>query len=80
VGVNTLNLEVATLEEVTEAIGKAAGFVIGSPTLGGHMPTQVPRSPPFLCLGEQHYWFIALELCVRRLLCAVSAGPQMGFC
>ena len=45
VGVNTLNLEVATLEEVTEAISKAAGFVIGSPTLGGHMPTQVPCSP-----------------------------------
>ncbi len=41
VGVTTLNLEVVPLEEVAETISKAAGFVIGSPTLGGHMPTQV---------------------------------------
>lgn len=40
VGVETLNLEVVTLEEVGEAISSSAGFVIGSPTLGGHMPTQ----------------------------------------
>jgi len=41
VGVNTLNLEVASLDEVVNAIQKADGFIIGSPTLGGHMPTQV---------------------------------------
>ena len=29
-----------SIEEVEEAISRAAGFVIGSPTLGGHMPTQ----------------------------------------
>ena len=40
-GVTTLNLEVVPLEEVAETVSKAAGFVIGSPTLGGHMPTQV---------------------------------------
>ena len=37
----TLNLEVATLDEVSDTIARSAGFVIGSPTLGGHMPTQV---------------------------------------
>ncbi len=42
VGVETLNLEVATLDEVVDTIKRSAGFVVGSPTLGGHMPTQVP--------------------------------------
>ncbi|GMH33349.1 hypothetical protein BSKO_01183 [Bryopsis sp. KO-2023] len=41
VGVDTVNLEVAAPEEVVAAITNASGFVIGSPTLGGHMPTQV---------------------------------------
>ncbi|MEW5312660.1 MAG: hypothetical protein WDW38_004276 [Sanguina aurantia] len=41
VGVNTLNLEVATLDEVQQAVNQSQGFIIGSPTLGGHMPTQV---------------------------------------
>ena len=37
----SLNLETVELEEVNESIAKSSGFVIGSPTLGGHMPTQV---------------------------------------
>lgn len=41
VGVITLNLEQCGAEEVEEAVSKSDGFVIGSPTLGGHMPTQV---------------------------------------
>ena len=41
VGVETLNLEVVSADEVEAALERAAGFVIGSPTLGGHMPTQV---------------------------------------
>lgn len=41
VGVVTLNLEQCGAEEVEEAISNGNGFVIGSPTLGGHMPTQV---------------------------------------
>jgi len=47
VGVETLNLEVATLDEVSETIARSAGFVVGSPTLGGHMPTQVCARPPW---------------------------------
>ena len=41
IGINTLNLETMSLEEVSKAVAESAGFVIGSPTLGGHMPTQV---------------------------------------
>lgn len=53
---NTLNLEVVPLDEVSRAISKSAGFVIGSPTLGGHMPTQVnPHShPSFLFFCNLH--------------------------
>ena len=41
VGVETLNLEVVGIDEVEKVLQTSAGFVIGSPTLGGHMPTQV---------------------------------------
>lgn len=41
VGVNTINLELASLDEVVAAVKESDGFTIGSPTLGGHMPTPV---------------------------------------
>jgi flavorubredoxin len=41
VAVETLNLELVTASEVEKAVREADGFAIGSPTLGGHMPTQV---------------------------------------
>jgi flavorubredoxin/flavin reductase (DIM6/NTAB) family NADH-FMN oxidoreductase RutF len=41
VGVETLNLEVVGINEVEKVLQTSAGFIIGSPTLGGHMPTQV---------------------------------------
>ena len=41
VAVNTVNLELSSLEEVLAAVKNADGFTIGSPTLGGHMPTPV---------------------------------------
>jgi hypothetical protein len=41
VAVNTVNLEVTPLDDVVAAIKRADGFTIGSPTLGGHMPTPV---------------------------------------
>jgi flavorubredoxin/flavin reductase (DIM6/NTAB) family NADH-FMN oxidoreductase RutF len=41
VGVESLNAEVAQPEEITAAIAKCAGFIFGSPTLGGHAPTQI---------------------------------------
>lgn len=41
VGVNMINLEITPLDDVSASIAQASGFIIGSPTLGGHMPTQV---------------------------------------
>jgi flavorubredoxin/flavin reductase (DIM6/NTAB) family NADH-FMN oxidoreductase RutF len=39
--VESINCEFTEPAEIQAAIEKADGFVIGSPTLGGHMPTQV---------------------------------------
>lgn len=41
VSVESINAEVAETEEIRAAIEKSAGFLIGSPTLGGHAPTQI---------------------------------------
>ncbi len=41
VGVESINCELADPAEIQSAIEKCDGFIIGSPTLGGHMPTQV---------------------------------------
>ncbi len=41
VSVESINCEFADPEEIKTAIEKCAGFVIGSPTLGGHAPTPV---------------------------------------
>jgi flavorubredoxin/flavin reductase (DIM6/NTAB) family NADH-FMN oxidoreductase RutF len=39
--VTAINCEDADVEEMTQVIEAADGFVIGSPTLGGHAPTQI---------------------------------------
>jgi flavin reductase (DIM6/NTAB) family NADH-FMN oxidoreductase RutF len=41
VRVEALNCEVATPDEIQVAVEKSDGFIIGSPTLGGHAPTQI---------------------------------------
>ncbi|MGK7939333.1 MAG: diflavin flavoprotein [Crocosphaera sp.] len=41
VGVASINCESATTEEITRAIQDCDGFLIGSPTLGGHAPVQI---------------------------------------
>ena len=41
VAVESINCEAATPEEIREVIEKSAGFIMGSPTLGGHAPTPV---------------------------------------
>ncbi len=41
VGVESINAEIAEPEEVKAAIAKCAGFIFGSPTLGGHAPTPI---------------------------------------
>jgi flavorubredoxin/flavin reductase (DIM6/NTAB) family NADH-FMN oxidoreductase RutF len=41
VDVNLINCEVAESSEIQGAIEQCDGFIIGSPTLGGHAPTQI---------------------------------------
>lgn len=41
VGVESINCEFTAPAQIQAAVEKCDGFVIGSPTLGGHMPTQV---------------------------------------
>lgn len=41
VAVELINAEVAEPEEIKAAVEKCAGFIMGSPTLGGHAPTQI---------------------------------------
>ena len=41
VGVELINCEAAKLEEIEKAVQKCDGFIFGSPTLGGHAPTQI---------------------------------------
>jgi len=41
VGVESINCEFAEPAEIQAAVEKSAGFIIGSPTLGGHAPTPI---------------------------------------
>ncbi|NEQ96156.1 MAG: flavin oxidoreductase, partial [Cyanothece sp. SIO2G6] len=41
IAVDSINCEQASAEEITRAITICDGFIIGSPTLGGHAPTQI---------------------------------------
>lgn len=41
VSVDSLNCEIADPAEIQAAVEKCDGFIIGSPTLGGHAPTQI---------------------------------------
>lgn len=44
VGIETVNAEVCTMEEVAAVMKQCSGFVVGSPTLGGNMPTPVKEA------------------------------------
>ena len=54
VAVQTVNLELEALEDVKAAISECDGFAIGSPTLGGHMPTQVRQGVRRLRRRQPH--------------------------
>jgi len=41
VGVESINAEFSEPEEIKTAVEKCSGFIFGSPTLGGHAPTQI---------------------------------------
>lgn len=54
VAVKTVNLEVTPLDDVVAAVKQSDGFTIGSPTLGGHMPTPVQVRSVVPWLGTTH--------------------------
>ena len=41
VAVESINCEHASTTDIKESLERCAGFIIGSPTLGGHAPTQI---------------------------------------
>ena len=41
VAVESINAESAKADDIKSSVAKSAGFIMGSPTLGGHAPTQI---------------------------------------
>jgi flavodoxin len=88
VGVETLNLEQCGQEELEAALDRCSGFVLGSPTLGGHMPTQVQtalgtiiqnsnaRQVPCSVFGSFGWSGEAVDMMERRLK---DAGFRFAF-
>ncbi len=53
--VDLINCEVATSAEIEQAIEQANGILLGSPTLGGHVPTQMQTACGILLAqGRRH--------------------------
>ncbi|KAI3438441.1 hypothetical protein D9Q98_000871 [Chlorella vulgaris] len=88
VGVETLNLEQCGQDELEAALDRCSGFVLGSPTLGGHMPTQVQtalgtimrnanaRQVPCSVFGSFGWSGEAVDMMERRLK---DAGFRFAF-
>jgi flavorubredoxin/flavin reductase (DIM6/NTAB) family NADH-FMN oxidoreductase RutF len=85
--VESINCEVATPEEIQSAVEKCAGFIIGSPTLGGHAPTQIQtalgivlstadKSKPCGVFGSFGWSGEAIDLLENKLQ---NAGYEFGF-
>ncbi|MGA1474989.1 MAG: diflavin flavoprotein [Prochlorothrix sp.] len=87
VRVETLNCEVATPEEMRAVADRCDGFIIGSPTLGGHAPTPiqtalgillstVPKTKPVGVFGSFGWSGEAIDLLEGKLK---DAGYPFGF-
>lgn len=85
--VESVNCEVASPDEIKEILARSAGFVIGSPTLGGHAPTQiqtalgvvlseVPNTKLVGVFGSFGWSGEAIDLLETKLR---NAGFQFGF-
>lgn len=85
--VESINCEVATPEEIQTAVEKCAGFIIGSPTLGGHAPTQIQtalgivlstadKSKPCGVFGSFGWSGEAIDLLENKLK---NAGYELSF-
>ncbi|PLS69083.1 MAG: flavin oxidoreductase [Cyanobacteria bacterium M5B4] len=78
VGVELINCESAEPGEIRQIIEKSAGFLIGSPTLAGHLPTQVqtalgivlacaPKSMPVGVFGSYGWSGEAVDIIAQKL-------------
>ncbi len=87
VQVESINCESATTEEIQAVADKCDGFIIGSPTLGGHAPTQiqsalglmlstVPKDKPVGVFGSFGWSGEAIDLLQDKLR---NAGYSFGF-
>ncbi len=87
VQVESINCESASSEEIQAAADKCDGFIIGSPTLGGHAPTQiqaalglmlstVPKDKPVGVFGSFGWSGEAIDLLQNKLR---DAGYSFGF-
>lgn len=87
VAVESINCESADPEEIKVAVEKCAGFMIGSPTLGGHLPTQVqtalgivlstaPKSNLAGVFGSFGWSGEAVDIIAEKLQ---DSGYTMGF-
>lgn len=82
-----LNCELSPPEEITEAIETCDGFIIGSPTLAGHAPTQIQTALGLILSGASktklagvfgsYGWSgEAIDILESKLL---NAGYPLGF-
>ncbi|MCS6960651.1 MAG: diflavin flavoprotein [Pseudanabaenaceae cyanobacterium SKYGB_i_bin29] len=87
VAVELINCEMAEPQEIRQTIERSAGFLIGSPTLGGHIPTQVqtalgivldcaPKSLPAGVFGSYGWSGEAVEVIAQKLK---DAGFTLAF-
>ena len=87
VAVESINAESAKPEEIETTIQKSAGFIMGSPTLGGHAPTQIqaalgivlanaPKTQLAGVFGSFGWSGEAVDLLENKFR---NAGYKMGF-
>ena len=87
VAVESINCEAVEPEDIKAAVEKASGFVIGSPTLGGHAPTQIQtalgiilstaaKSKPAGVFGSFGWSGEAVDILENKLK---DAGFRFGF-
>lgn len=85
--VEAINCELSEPEEITAAIENCDGFIIGSPTLGGHAPTQIQTALGLILstasktksagvFGSYGWSGEAIDLLETKLL---NAGYSLGF-
>lgn len=79
IGVETLNLEVDSVDDALEAVKRAKGFIIGSPTLGGHLPTQVSKTGPCFSYAVSSPLCIFMQ-CAQPACCVIVRNVRGRGC